>query len=192
MRGLGQTGSCPGGWVTARFILTRPFTYSGTCVGYSSSFTRGARQDTRKLVTAAMMLHENLWRFVVSITFHTIWLERLNRIGDPTMSEVSHHAGTQSRLRRALSCFRNSTDQHGGVKGNTCWRECAQHWRIRFCNKLSLHSCGCDLLYHPLQRTCFGYSSTVAHGDTPAQEAQAPLFLTCSTTDTCRYIRLDG
>ena len=64
----------------------------------------------------------------------------------------------------------------GVVNGNTCWRECAQHWRIRFCNTLSLHSCGCgcDLLYQPLQRTCFCYSSTVAHGETPAQEAQAP------------------
>ena len=85
-------------------------------MGYSSSFTRGARQDTRKLVTSAMMLHENLWRFVVSITFHTIWLERLNRIGDPTMSEESHHAVAHSRLRRALLCFRNSTYQPGGGK----------------------------------------------------------------------------
>ena len=54
-----------------------------------------------------------LWCFIVSITFQAIWSERLRWIEDPTMSVVSYHAVTESRLCRVLSCFRSSTYQPG-------------------------------------------------------------------------------
>ena len=50
----------------------------------------------------------------MSITIHAIWLERLRRIEDSTVSDEGHILIAQAILRRAITCFRGSTYEPGG------------------------------------------------------------------------------
>ena len=55
-----------------------------------------------------------LWRFIASITIHAVWLERLRRIDDSTVSDENHNFIAQAILRRVTACFRGSTSQPDG------------------------------------------------------------------------------
>ena len=53
-----------------------------------------------------------LWRFVVSTTLHAIWVQRLRRIEDPSLSQDVHTARAKTIFRQSVRRFRGSTYQH--------------------------------------------------------------------------------
>ena len=52
-----------------------------------------------------------LWRFAVSTTLHAIWLERLRRMDDPSLTEETHMARAKTQFRREITRFRGSVYQ---------------------------------------------------------------------------------
>ena len=52
-----------------------------------------------------------LWRFVVSTTLHAIWVERLRRMEDSSLSQEVHTASAKTSFRRSVRRFRRSTYQ---------------------------------------------------------------------------------
>ena len=74
--------------------------------------------DRYKAKSAVFHAANELWRFVVSSSLHAIWIERLNRMRDPTLPEEMHISRATSHLRRALTRFRSSVYQpEGGDDG---------------------------------------------------------------------------
>ena len=70
--------------------------------------------DRYKAKSAVFHATNELWRFVISSSLHAIWIERLNRMQDSTLSEEAHIARATSHLRRALTRFRSSVYQREG------------------------------------------------------------------------------
>uniref|UniRef100_M4BC18 Uncharacterized protein n=1 Tax=Hyaloperonospora arabidopsidis (strain Emoy2) TaxID=559515 RepID=M4BC18_HYAAE len=67
--------------------------------------------ESTEVVQASVFAAANdLWRFVVASTTHSIWVERLCQLQDPTLLPEEHHARAVSSLTSALARFRRSTD----------------------------------------------------------------------------------
>ena len=60
---------------------------------------------------AAFPVARELWRFVVSMTLHAIWAERLRRMKDSSISQEEHTARAKTSFRRSVRRFRGSTYQ---------------------------------------------------------------------------------
>ena len=68
------------------------------------TFTQGVEMTAAK--DAVFPAVRELWRFAVSTTLHDIWLERLRRINDPSLTEETHIARAKTQFRRAIIRFR--------------------------------------------------------------------------------------
>ena len=60
---------------------------------------------------AVFLAVRELWRFVVLTTLHAIWLERIRRMDDPSLTEETHIARAKTQFRRAITRFRGSVYQ---------------------------------------------------------------------------------
>ena len=60
--------------------------------------------DLSKAQAAAFPAAREVWRFVVSTTLHAIWVERLHRMEDSSLSQEVHTASTTDMGRRATVC----------------------------------------------------------------------------------------
>ena len=67
--------------------------------------------DLSKAQAAAFPAARELWRFVVSTTLHAIWVERLRRMEDSSLSQEVHTASAKTIFRRSVRRFRGSTYQ---------------------------------------------------------------------------------
>uniref|UniRef100_M4BWM7 Uncharacterized protein n=1 Tax=Hyaloperonospora arabidopsidis (strain Emoy2) TaxID=559515 RepID=M4BWM7_HYAAE len=70
--------------------------------------------------------YPELWRYIVSSTFHAIWIERLRRIDDSSIPEESHNSIAQAVLHSAISLFAGLLTNLAEVPMKTFWRGCAQ------------------------------------------------------------------
>ena len=67
--------------------------------------------DLSKAQAAVFPAARELWRFVVSTTLQDIWLERLRRMEDSSLSQEVHTASAKTIFRRSVRRFRGSTYQ---------------------------------------------------------------------------------
>ena len=67
--------------------------------------------DSSRAKDAVFPATRGLWRFLVSTTLHSIWIERLCRLKDSSLSGDVHSAIAKTQFRRAVTRFRNSTYQ---------------------------------------------------------------------------------
>ena len=65
--------------------------------------------DLFKSQSAVPPAARELWRFVVSTILHAIWVERLRRMEDPSLSQDVHPARSRTIFRRSVRSFRGST-----------------------------------------------------------------------------------
>uniref|UniRef100_M4C1J3 RxLR effector candidate protein n=1 Tax=Hyaloperonospora arabidopsidis (strain Emoy2) TaxID=559515 RepID=M4C1J3_HYAAE len=69
-----------------------------------------ANESTEVAQVSVFAAANELWRFVVASTTHSIWVERLCQMQDQTLLPEEHQARTVSSSRSALARFRRSTD----------------------------------------------------------------------------------
>ena len=68
------------------------------------TFTRSVEMTTSK--DAVFPAVWELWRFAVSTTVHAIWLERLCRMDDQSLTEETHIARAKTYFRLAITRFK--------------------------------------------------------------------------------------
>ena len=91
------------------FGLDLPETPHNAWAVIQQSIDPGA--DLLKAQAAAFPGARELWRFVVSTTLHAIWVERLRRMDDSSLSQEVHTASAKTVFRRSVRRFRGSTYQ---------------------------------------------------------------------------------
>ena len=91
-------------WV---FGLDLPGTPHNAWAVIQQSLDPGA--DLLKAQAAAFPAARELWSFVVSTTLHAIWVERLRRMDDSSLSQEVHTASAKTVFRRSVRRFRGST-----------------------------------------------------------------------------------
>ena len=67
--------------------------------------------DLSRAKDAVFPATRKLWRFLVSTTLYSIWIDRLRFLEDATLPQEVHNARAKIQFRRALTRFQNSTYQ---------------------------------------------------------------------------------
>uniref|UniRef100_M4BBN2 Uncharacterized protein n=1 Tax=Hyaloperonospora arabidopsidis (strain Emoy2) TaxID=559515 RepID=M4BBN2_HYAAE len=109
---------CSGTVLRRKFIGVGYFIYGAASLSAGSlggCKTWLTTNESTEVAQASVVADVNeLWRFVVASTTHSIWVERLCQMQDPTLLPKEHQAGAVSSLRSALARFRHSTDPQCG------------------------------------------------------------------------------
>ena len=95
-----EADSCLGVW-------RGPSKYSHVCMGCHEECYRSRRRAKDVVFPAT----RELWRFLVSTTLYSIWIERLRRLEDATLPQEVCNARAKTQFRRAVMRFQNSTYQ---------------------------------------------------------------------------------
>ena len=74
-------------------------------------YTIDPGEDLSRAKHAVFPATRELCCFLVSITLHSIWIERLRRLVGSILSPIVHNARAKAQFRRAVTRFRNSTYQ---------------------------------------------------------------------------------
>uniref|UniRef100_M4BRA5 RxLR effector candidate protein n=1 Tax=Hyaloperonospora arabidopsidis (strain Emoy2) TaxID=559515 RepID=M4BRA5_HYAAE len=83
-----------------------------------------------------------LWRFVVASTTHSIWVERLCQMQNPTLLPEEHQARAVSSLRSTLARFRCSTDTPNADDAERAQARVRAALTDLFCTESCLRLCG--------------------------------------------------